>query len=535
MFDYDRYGNRTSLNQFIGSLNLNTTPAISESSNRFTSTDFGYDNNGNVIADIDQVSNLPRQFIFNGDNKQSEVKRDGVTIGRYFYDGEGKRIKKVTDTETTVFVYSSGKLIAEYSTQISQTPSVAYTTTDHLGTPRIITDELGQVKARRDFMPFGEELYVNVGGRSTNLNYGTSEDDIRQKFTGYQKDKETGLDFAEARMYANNFGRFTAVDPLTASGKSSHPQTFNRYIYVGNDPINLRDPDGLQWYVAFEVQRVNGKLRTVAVSPQWIGGNRKYGRRQWGTPGTFTEEGRRVSYDAKWVFFDPYHKKYAAVDQWEPRDPGKHMFDSMEAAQNQIGQWNRQAAVNFMAGMANSMSLAVSVSGADGVVAETNSNMYAIGQRAGHGANIAGTVTGVGLINGLVNKFGRAGISIFKGLEVTGGALSQFTHAGKFGFGSYDSLRGAVISTFGKGSGLQVHHLIEKRFAGVLGERAGEMTSIVLTRGEHEAFTAAWRREIGHVTDNVPITTANATVSQIQDAARRVYANHPEILRALGL
>jgi hypothetical protein len=34
-----------------------------------------------------------------------------VTIGRYYYDGEGKRIKKVTDTETTVFVYSAGKLI----------------------------------------------------------------------------------------------------------------------------------------------------------------------------------------------------------------------------------------------------------------------------------------------------------------------------------------------------------------------------------------------------------------------------------------
>ena len=248
VFDYDRYGNRIFLNQSIGSLNLNTTPAVDVGTNRFTSTDYGYDKNGNVIADIDQISNLPRQFIFNGDNKQSEVKRDGVTIGRYHYDGEGKRIKKVTDTETTVFVYSSGKLIAEYSTQISQTPSVAYTTTDHLGTPRIITNELGQVKARRDFMPFGEELYVNVGGRTPTLNYGTSEDDIRQKFTGYQKDNETNLDFAEARMYANNFGRFTAVDPLLASGRSANPQTFNRYVYVGNSPLSRKDPTGLDWY-----------------------------------------------------------------------------------------------------------------------------------------------------------------------------------------------------------------------------------------------------------------------------------------------
>ena len=71
-----------------------------------------------------------------------------MTISRYYYDGEGKRVKKVTDSETTVFVYSAGKLIAEYSTVVAapEQAKTAYTTTDHLGTPRIITDELGQVE-----------------------------------------------------------------------------------------------------------------------------------------------------------------------------------------------------------------------------------------------------------------------------------------------------------------------------------------------------------------------------------------------------
>ncbi|MEP6848309.1 MAG: hypothetical protein ABI999_05585 [Acidobacteriota bacterium] len=99
-------------------------------------------------------------------------------------------VKKVTDQETTVFVYSSGKLIAEYSTQVSSQPHTNYTTTDHLGSPRIITDELGQVTARRDFMPFGEDIFVNVGNRTTALKYGTNTDNLRQKFTGYQKDTE---------------------------------------------------------------------------------------------------------------------------------------------------------------------------------------------------------------------------------------------------------------------------------------------------------------------------------------------------------
>src|SRR5205807_8447098 len=96
-------------------------------------------------------------------------------------------------------------------------PAVNYTTTDHLGSPRVITDQFGQVKSRRDFLPFGEELNTNVGNRSSSPAYGAG-DNIRQKFTGYQKDAESSLDFAEARMYEHRYGRFASVDPLLASG-----------------------------------------------------------------------------------------------------------------------------------------------------------------------------------------------------------------------------------------------------------------------------------------------------------------------------
>jgi RHS repeat-associated protein len=93
-------------------------------------------------------------------------------------------------------------------------------------------------------MPFGEDLYQGIGNRTSTLKYSINGDDIRQKFTGYQKDVETSLDFAEARMYENRFGRFTAIDPLLASGKSGNPQTFNRYVYSQNAPLVMTDPDG---------------------------------------------------------------------------------------------------------------------------------------------------------------------------------------------------------------------------------------------------------------------------------------------------
>ena len=255
-FAYDRFGNRTGFARNISGAASADTPAIDPLTNRFTDTQtYGYDKNGNLVHD---TAGQARNFTFNGENKQIEVRDpnigvsasnpDANLIGRYSYDGEGKRVKKETTTETTIFVYSGGKLIQEYSTKPADQPSTNYTTSDHLGTPRIITDELGRVKARRDFLPFGEELPAGVGGRTADAGqkYSATKDEVRQKFTGYQKDAETQLDYAEARYYNNAHGRFTAVDPLLASGKSADPQTFNRYVYCSNNPVNCVDPTGME-------------------------------------------------------------------------------------------------------------------------------------------------------------------------------------------------------------------------------------------------------------------------------------------------
>lgn len=104
----------------------------------------------------------------------------------------------------------------------------------------------GNVISKRDFMPFGEELYAGTASRTeTNKYSAEGADNVRKRFTGYEKDKETRLDYAEARMYNNQHGRFTAVDPLLASGLSANPQTFNRYGYVANNPGNETDSTGM--------------------------------------------------------------------------------------------------------------------------------------------------------------------------------------------------------------------------------------------------------------------------------------------------
>lgn len=212
--------------------------------NKFSNTtDYEFDAVGNLIRDIHG-----RQYTFNGDNKQIEVSdSQSNPVGEYKYDGLGKRIKKETATEYVVFVYDGlGKLIGEYSADgPPAAPTVNYTATDPLGSPRVLTNKQGEVVSRRDFMPFGEEIARDTNHRTATHKYGVG-DNVRQKFTGYERDEETGLDFAEARYYYNNHGRFTAVDPLLASGKSANPQTFNRYTYTMNRPLILTDPTGLQ-------------------------------------------------------------------------------------------------------------------------------------------------------------------------------------------------------------------------------------------------------------------------------------------------
>ena len=168
-------------------------------------------------------------------------------------------------SNTTVFAYdASGKLVAEYSTEQASSPTVNYTATDPLGSPRVITNKQGEVVSRRDFMPFGEEIAPDAAYRTAALKYGIS-DGVRQKFTGYQRDEETDLDFAEARYYYNDHGRFTAVDPLLASGKSANPQTFNRYAYTMNRPLILTDAKGLQ---SGKKAALEGIVRTI-VSGRW--------------------------------------------------------------------------------------------------------------------------------------------------------------------------------------------------------------------------------------------------------------------------
>jgi RHS repeat-associated protein len=62
------------------------------------------------------------------------------------------------------------------------------------------------------------------------------------QLTGHERDQSSGLDYLHARYYNPNVARFLSVDPGPPSARV--PQSWNRYAYVLNNPINATDPDG---------------------------------------------------------------------------------------------------------------------------------------------------------------------------------------------------------------------------------------------------------------------------------------------------
>jgi RHS repeat-associated protein len=269
-FSFDRYGNR----RFDTSNNNTTTlpsgydpnvfnPTFNPSTNRMNDNQgYDYDLAGNVTKDA-----TDKRFIYDAENKQTSFGTNGSSTngGSYFYDGDGKRIKKIVGTETTIFVYNaSGQMVAEYSTTAPTNPQTSYLTTDTLGSPRINTNASGQVAARHDYLPFGEEINAGVGGRTTNQGYpqplAEMANGIKNKFTGQIRDGESGLDYFLARYYSNKHGRFTSVDPENEGAIPEYPQSWNGYAYVINRPLVLTDPDGRD----FRICDLNGECVVVS-------------------------------------------------------------------------------------------------------------------------------------------------------------------------------------------------------------------------------------------------------------------------------
>jgi RHS repeat-associated protein len=121
---------------------------------------------------------------------------------------------------------------------------VRYLLMDHQGSTRVVMNEAGAVVARHDMMPYGEEIWAGAGLRTAAQGYAQT-DEVRQRYGMTERDEATGLEHTLWRKYDSWQGRWTSPDPYRGSMSAGNPQSFNRYVYVNNDPLNLVDPLGL--------------------------------------------------------------------------------------------------------------------------------------------------------------------------------------------------------------------------------------------------------------------------------------------------
>ena len=178
----------------------------------------------------------------------------------YEHNGQGQRVKKTTGSVSTLFVYDEmGHLIGEYSSSgtalqehvwfnnepvaVSQGTSVYYVHTDHLGTPRAISNGNTAIW-RWESGPFG----LNAPDEDPDGDFSTINYNLR--FPGQYYDAETAMHYNYYRTYDPSTGRYLESDPIGLIGGP------NPYSYALLNPISLYDPYGLwvpppapQWLV----------------------------------------------------------------------------------------------------------------------------------------------------------------------------------------------------------------------------------------------------------------------------------------------
>lgn len=220
--------------------------------NQPTACSLTYDAAGNVMQDTTTTT-----YTYDAENRL--IATAGIS---YIYDGDGNRVKKCTQgstpgtcasgatgtmywrgtnadplVETDLsgnivenYVFFGGRRIARREPGTPATIHLYFS--DHLGSHDIITDASGDMPPQHesDYFPYGGDIPQS------------GSDPNHYKFTGKERDTESGLDYFGARYNASSLGRFMGID----EGKPhpENPQSWNKYAFTLNNPLAFIDPDG---------------------------------------------------------------------------------------------------------------------------------------------------------------------------------------------------------------------------------------------------------------------------------------------------
>jgi RHS repeat-associated protein len=263
-YAYDRHGNMTQRVGWGGWLGAYVNQTQTFTGNRRDG--FTYDASGTLTHDGSQT------YTYDATGQQTFASQTGLEQA---YDGDGRRGRATEYGETTHYLRSSalgGQVVAEIedaagevwrgyvcagwqTLAIQYAGSVSWVHADPVTKSQRLKTSLGGTSAI-DLDPWGGET-VRSGAASP-----------PRKYTAYERDADGG-DEAMFRRYEGRWQRFAQPDPFDGSYDLTDPQTFNRYSYVSNDPINFVDPEGL-WGMPGEGDPVLYSMAQGAGLSPWL-------------------------------------------------------------------------------------------------------------------------------------------------------------------------------------------------------------------------------------------------------------------------
>ncbi len=323
-YEYDEVGNILKMDHKDQNINWIRTYDYSEpsliepgkTSNRLSSTTvgggaierYGHDLHGNIKwmphLDVHQDPNDPNMhWDFKDQLHMVDLKGGGTAY--YVYDADGERVRKVTERQAaagqtptrmkeriylggfeiyrefagdgitvslereTLHVMDDEQRIALVETRtqgVDTSPAhlIRYQFGNHLGSASVEVDEQANIISYEEYYPYGSTSYHAVSKtiKATAKRY---------RYTGKERDKESGLYYHGARYYAPWLGRWISCDPIGVEldanfrGRSiGNSQKSNLYSSVANNPVNFIDPYGLQ-----ESQNEQLGLPTKYIPGEW--------------------------------------------------------------------------------------------------------------------------------------------------------------------------------------------------------------------------------------------------------------------------
>ena len=193
-------------------------------------------NNQYTIIQEETLSNFTTKFFVV--NYPSEIKLNNLqviindeTASYTFTENEDKFIIQQATTSTSElalaqesnypisYIYSAGRVAK------IQDGNIIYFSSDNVGSTSLQTDNLGNIKTKSNYLPFGKELSFSSTGKEK---YG---------FTSKEYDPESSLNYFNARYYNPSNGKFISNDPIFKPSEGG-------YQYVNNNPLTITDPSG---------------------------------------------------------------------------------------------------------------------------------------------------------------------------------------------------------------------------------------------------------------------------------------------------